>query len=398
MKRLLIATFFILPLFPTQLFACEQWVQIASFPAAARHRATAFVVGNKGYVGGGHINSLFEVIHEDFWEYDPGSNTWTQIANFPGGKRYHSVAFTIGDYGYVGCGEGENNDYFNDFYRYVPGLNIWQPIANFPGTPRRAATSFVINNKGYVGTGQSDFGYENNFYRYVPGTDSWEVVANFLGEARSSAVGFSHNGKGYVGTGHIFGDDTKDFYEYDPDLNQWTQKADVGAIYRQDATGFVLNGFGYIATGNDVEGDNDYKDVWRYDFNTDTWTQIEDFCGAPRRYMVSFVLGNVAYAGGGTDGTNLNDFYMFNPLLSVDETEAVTIKIFPNPSSDLIELNFSKDHNDIKVYSLSGKLMFSGSDISDKVVFNKKDFGAGTFIYQITQNDESVHIGKFSFI
>ena len=54
--------------------AVENWNQKASFPGSARHRANAFSIGNKGYVGGGHINSGVSVYHKDWWQYDPSSD------------------------------------------------------------------------------------------------------------------------------------------------------------------------------------------------------------------------------------------------------------------------------------------------------------------------------------
>lgn len=388
MKKLLLLFLGTILFIPIESFAENQWIQKASFGGAARHRCTGFSVGNKGYIGGGHINSGISVYHEDYWQYDPDSDTWTQIADFGGGKRYHSTAFSIGEFAYVGCGEDDNDTYHNDFYRYVPQYNIWQPIASLPGNPRRGATSFVIDEMGYVGTGQSDFGYEEDFYRYDPALNQWFAISDFLGEARSSAVGFSNNGRGYVGTGHIWGDDTKDFFEYEPLTDTWTQKSDVGPIFRQDATGFVLDGKGYIGTGNDVTGDINYKDFWEYDFQSDTWTQIGDFCGQGRRYMVSFVIGQNAYAGTGTDGTNLRDFYMFNPLLSVDTEHMIEFEIYPNPSTELITLQVD-DVVLLEIFSMTGELVYSNIVSDSKKTISKHEIGTGTFIARMSNESGS---------
>ena len=47
-------------------------------------------VDSKGYFGTGYdgANKL-----NDFWEYDPTANNWTQKADFPGTARYDAVAF-----------------------------------------------------------------------------------------------------------------------------------------------------------------------------------------------------------------------------------------------------------------------------------------------------------------
>ncbi len=379
--------------------ASDQWVQVANFGGNARHRCVAFSVGNKGYVGGGHINSGQSYYHEDFWQYDPASDTWTQIADFGGGKRYHSTAFTIGDFGYVGLGEDDQDFYHDDFYRYSPEFNIWQPIADFPGNPRRGASAFVLNNRGYVGTGQSDFGYEDDFYRYNPATNSWLMMADFLGEARSSAVSFEYNGKGYLGTGHIFGDHTKDFYEYDPSTNTWTQKSDVGPYFRQDATGFVLNGKGYIGTGNDVDATINYEDFWEYDFDTDTWTQFSDFNGEGRRYMVSFVINNRAYAGTGTDGTNMRDFWMFDPLLSTQENSHFNFTVYPNPSYDVVNFNFDSNESlRLEIYDIQGRMMLSENNALSGYEVSKSDLKSGIYIYKIFDSVGLIEQGKIELL
>jgi N-acetylneuraminic acid mutarotase len=397
MKKLRSFSLLILLCFLSEGIACEQWVQRANFGGEGRHRCTGFSIGNKGYIGGGRINSGVEVFHEDYWQYDPGSDTWTQIADYGGGKRFHAVAFSIGDFAYVGCGEDEIDLYHNDFYRYVPQLNIWQPIASLPGATRRGAASFVINNQGYVGTGQSNGGYEVDFYRYDPDLDQWFSIQDFLGEARSSAVGFSENGIGYVGTGHVWGNHTKDFYAYDPLLDSWTQKSDVGTTFRQDATGFVIDGKGYIGTGNDVDGNINYKDFWQYDFTSDTWVQIEDFCGEGRRYMVSFVIDGKAFAGTGTDGTNLRDFYMFDPLLSItDLGDYLSSNVFPNPSSDEILIDFPGLSGQLSIYNMQSQLILH-EKFSNQEVIQKSDFGEGVFSFVIATENHQVYQGKIIF-
>lgn len=388
MKKLGFKTLIVFALLTVQdAIASEQWIQRANFGGAARHRCVGFSIGNKGYIGGGHINSGSSYYHEDFWQYDPSSDSWTQIADFGGGKRYHSTAFTIGGIAYVGLGEDDADAYHNDFYRYIPEFNLWQPIASYPGNPRRGATSFVIDGWGYVGTGQSDFGYEDDFYRYNPEDDQWYVITNFLGEARSSAVGFSYNGKGYVGTGHIWGNHTKDFYEYDPFTNSWMQKADVGPTFRQDATGFVIGDYGYIGTGNDVDGNLNYEDFWQYNFETDTWLQIEDFSGQGRRYMVSFTIGDIAFAGTGTDGTNLRDFWMFNPILGEQEKSISQLNIYPNPTTDQLTLSGSSAGDEVEIYSLQGQLVYTHQITSTEEVIDLSNFSKGNYCLHILHPD-----------
>lgn len=376
------------------------WIQKAPFGGTAKHRCMGFSIGNKGYIGGGHINSGITINYKDFWEYDPATNSWTQIADFGGGYRYHGTSFTVGNYGYVGLGENENSEYKNDFWKYIPLINTWVQVANFPGEARRGACSFVLGDTAYVGTGQANSGYKTDFYKYSFSSNTWQAIAPFIGQARSSAVAFSNNGKGYVGTGHIIGNDTKDFYCYDPVTNSWIQKSDVGLTNRQDATGFVINGIGYIGTGNDVAGDFNFDDFWAYDFDTDTWNQIADFDGQGRRYMVSFVINNVAYCGTGTNGTNFRDFWAFVPFLNTEKnSEALEITAYPNPSTDFIKINWTRELTaDISVYNLAGELVFEKDFYGSSATLYKDLIGPGMFTYLIKFDENVFSNGKIIFV
>lgn len=382
------------------------WVKKANIGGEARHRSSGFSIGSKGYIGGGHINSGTTITYSDWWEYDPASDSWTQIADYGGGQRYQLATFSLNGEGYAGCGEDGAHNYTSDFWKYNPSVNTWFPIADLPGLPRRGAASFVINNVPYVGLGQSGGptagGYEVDFYQYDVDSDEWYPIADFIGTARTSAVGFAHGDKGYIGTGHMVGAATRDFYEYNSLTNSWTQLADVDTTHRQDATGFQLNGKGYILTGNDNLGELNYDDVWEYDFAADTWTQLPDFPGSARRFFVSFVIGGVAYAGSGTNGTNLNDFWMYDPTFnSVDEfDEQNVLEIYPNPAIDYVNINVPAHMSGdlmLQIYSADGKLVLQETMISNQLTLNREEIGKGIFIVKLLHSTSIIGSKKFIF-
>ncbi|MGV6860694.1 MAG: Kelch repeat-containing protein [Putridiphycobacter sp.] len=392
--------FIILSLFPALLFAESQWNQKAPFPGIARHRASAFVIGDKAYVGMGHYNSGEHVIFNDIWEYDPATNSWTQKADFGGTTRYQCSAFSIDNFGYLGLGRNTEDNYEKDFWKFDPLANMWYPIGDIPGVARRGATAFVIDKKAYVGLGQTDGGYAVDFYKFDPSNNQWEQVADFIGVQRTSAVSFVYNGKAYVGTGHTYGEALKDFYEYNPSSDYWLRKADVGDTLRQDATGFCLMGKGYIGTGNNVDGSVNYKDFWQYDFETENWKQINDFEGSARRYMVSFVINNTAYCYGGTNGTNLNDLWSFDPLLSVDQNiEISEVKVYPNPATEQINFDLSNltlENISLEIFNLNGQLIDQFSPTKNLNTYSNSDLLPGFYLYVIRSEHELIKQGKIT--
>ncbi len=62
----------------------QPWFQKASFGGVGRHRSVGIAIGNKGYIGTGHVNGTgVDISYKDWWQYDPASDSWTQKADFP---------------------------------------------------------------------------------------------------------------------------------------------------------------------------------------------------------------------------------------------------------------------------------------------------------------------------
>lgn len=383
------------------------WFQKSDFGGDARHRASSFSIGTKGYIGLGHINSGVDVDYEDFWQYDPASDAWSQIANFPLGRCFHATQFVIGNIAYVGTGRLENGSFTKQFFAYDPQTNIWSPIADYPGLARRGAVGFAINGKGYVGTGQTTSGNSVDFYEYNPLNNTWLAKASLPGSPRTSSVAFSIDGYGYVGTGQTNMGSANDFYEYNPANNLWTIKANVGTITRQEATGFSVNGLGYIGTGDDFSSGNNFDDFWEYDRILNTWTPIEDFSGTARRYLTSLVIGDRAYVGTGTNGTNFKDFWMFDKVLSVlnANMESLDVVIYPNPSTEKVRINLGELPNSVaasniqlEIFSLYGRLVKKVSFENSTMDMNTEQFENGTYIYRLSYKGEVFYSNKLMLI
>lgn len=381
----------------------QTWFQKASFGGEARHRTTTFTIGNYGYLGLGHVNSGIDVEYEDFWKYDPASDSWSQIANYPEGRCFHAVGFVIGTKAYVGTGRLENGTYSKKFFSYNPATNIWTPVADLLGAARRGAVGFTLNGKGYVGTGQTSGGLSTDFYEYNPVLDQWISRAPLPSEPRTSAVAFAINNLGYLGTGQTTVGSKNDFYQFDPISNTWTIKAPVGPTTRQEAVGFAVNGLGYIGTGDDYSSGNNYSDMWEYDPTINSWVQIEEFAGTARRYLSAFVIGSRAYAGTGTNGTNFRDFWMFDQILSVltRKMEYTVISMYPNPCSNKLIIDLENLPQDIvpekltfELYSVLGKLVSTEKIEGDKLITDVSDLENGSYIYQLKYNESTFKSGK----
>lgn len=380
------------------------WDQLADFGGTARHRTPMLAIGNKIYTGLGHYNGgAGNTLWEDWWEYDPATNAWTQKANYGGGINYHATGFTIGDYGYVGTGRvtSSGNNLTKSFYRYDPVTNTWTQMADFGGAARRGAVGFAIDGYGYIGTGEPPSGaLYNDFYKYDPSTDSWSPIASLPTAGRVSAVGFELGGYGYCGTGGFgsFGGSQKDFWRYDPNTDTWQQMADVGTIPRMEATGFSHMGKGYILCGDNMSSGINYSDMYEYDPAANVWTQREDFPGTARRYMAAATLNDITYCGLGTNGTNFKDFWRFSANAFYDEAEDIsTFDCYPNPVTN--QVNFRADLNEnysITIMNSQGKIVHKIDEVNGSITIERNGLPSGVYIYTI-KTTSGIQTGKLIF-
>jgi len=401
-RIVIVALLFMLP----SEFIAQTWNQKANIPAIGRHRSTSFSIGNKGYIGLGHINSVSNELFDDFWQYNPASNVWTQIADFGGGERYHAYGFTVGDKAYVGTGRTPGGAYETDNWEYSPATNTWTEKTSFPGVERRGAIAFVISGIGYVGSGETFVPGSNDFYSYNPVSDSWGQIQSFPGQARTSAVAFSIQDKGYFGTGELaVGVDQaiNDFWEYNPSSDAWTQKANIGDSVRKEACGFALLGLGYIGTGRNPNIGDDMDNFWQYNPSTDAWVEVEDFLGISRRYMVSFVIANKAYVGIGTNGTNFNDFWEYNPVYpeGMAPYQGVKAEVKNDPIQGL-SIGFTYlpkgvDNLELWISDYNGNILERRSVESSNIQLKlKKNSEPKTYIYRLVKDEQVVKAGKLT--
>jgi N-acetylneuraminic acid mutarotase len=97
-----------------------------------------------------------------WYEMTPGSNVAATKADFPGPKRASAKSFTINDKFYFGWG-WSSSGYKDDFWEYNPSNNTWTQKTSCPvsNVDESNINVFSIGNAGYLVKG--DLG---SFYRY----------------------------------------------------------------------------------------------------------------------------------------------------------------------------------------------------------------------------------------
>ena len=239
------------------------WQKKSEYPGKVSYDQASFVINDKIYVG------LGESLSNEFYEYDPTSDQWTKIADFPSVVQ-RPTGFSINGKGYIYA----NDDCVEDaiFAEYDPVSNSWTEKSNFPGTIDCNYISFSIGNHGYVG--------QESFWRYDPSKDEWTQVAAFPYNGR--AVTFSTDSEGYVVLSS--GSKAKEFWKYDATSNAWERLSDYPGLpvdYNVSTThvvgaGFVVGEYAYVGSKSTGlfpnKGEN--NSFWKYDFKDDAWEEI----------------------------------------------------------------------------------------------------------------------------
>lgn len=336
------------------------WTKLNDVGMGKRERATAFSIGSLGYLCGGLDTA--EVIHKDLWAYDPQTDAWTQKADLPGSARRDAISFVVNNFAFVGSGmdsiSGPTGNTLKDFWRYNPTSNSWTAIADFPGAGGEGvyfATGFAVGGKGYLCGGKTGPNlYSSQLWEYKPGNNQWIQRASFPGGVRYQMSSFVVDAKAYVGMGtdqNIF---KKDMYCYDPGANTWQTIAPFPGYERGAASTFTLEGRGFVCLGNNG---GLLSDLIEYNPQTDTWTLRAAFGGSERKSAVSFVIDNKAYVGTGKGYSGKKDsWYVYAPsnYAALEAFEAA-LQIYPNPvCTDLTINGLTSFVEDVKIYNAIG--------------------------------------------
>jgi len=304
----------------------DSWTQLANFPGGDRGYAYGVAKDDKAYMGFGSDPS-FNFLN-DWWEYDIINDSWSQLASFPGAGRNHPAMVVVGNSIFVGCGSNSSN--LNDWWEYNINTNTWTQKPDLPGNNRHHPFYFSINDYAYVGFGHGSvpgpgslasgvFIY-NDFYRYDPSNDTWLQLTNFPSQSRVAGTQFSFNGKGYILSGD--GEDHSplsegEFWEYNPTTDTWTQLPSHpgDAIWAPGC--FVIDCEVYFLLGMNTLNSSFPTNIFTY--------KLSQECGCTDSNAVNFSTqatiddGSCCYVAGCTDPYAIN----FNSQACFDDGSCV---------------------------------------------------------------------------
>ncbi|MEO5571311.1 MAG: T9SS type A sorting domain-containing protein [Bacteroidia bacterium] len=380
------------------------WTQKSNFGGGTRYAAAGFSINGKGYMGLGitHVGWNY-TYYNDFWEYNPATNVWTQKANFPGQARNSSSGFAINQKGYIVLGWAPAQ--LNDLWEFDPVNNSWAQKTNFGGPARYDAAAFVVGNYAYVGCGYNP--YQKDFWQYDPSNDSWTQIADIGGNPRSAAKGFSAGGFGYVvAGGEQFVLYTSDLWRYNPASNLWAQMTGMPGGPRVGPAAFSIGNLGFTGLGcTDIVV---YNDFYSYDPIADAWSPVPNYPGLGRIHCVTYTIGNCAYVCAGSDsiypgGTDRGDLWCLCDVTGVSENNSLNnnISVSANAAHNTLTIKFNKPNEGkayIQIFSVNGKLINSEtSKAANEIEISTVNFSKGNYLIEIFNDRKNkIYSGKIS--
>lgn len=355
-------------LFSLNILVAQTWEPRASLPGGAsdaRHHPITFSVDGIGYLLAGDVNG---VAANDFMKYDPTTDTWESLPDFPGAARSYSYATSRGTKAYVGFG-GSDGLVFRDFWEYDTETEEWTQLADCDCAPRYHPAFIQLDDKIYVGLGNNSSNL-NDWWEYDIPTDTWTEKDDLPGPPRHHPFYFGIDGIAYAGFGHgnnvggsvnVF----NDFYKFDPSTDEWTQLNDFPGEGRVAGTQFDYNGKGYVLSG---DGDNHSHmaegEFWEYEPQSDSWNQLTSHPGSSRWAPGNFVIDNYVYFMCGLSSIQLESDMMrfeLEPMFTTtNELDASSISVFPNPAKDFTTIDDDiTQFSDIRLVNSYGQVVRS---------------------------------------
>lgn len=294
----------------------------AAMPSGGLSSAVSFVIKDKAYIALGRNNGL----QNKCYQYNPETDSWSEVSPFPGTARVNASAATIGNVAFVGLGYNSNVGVYNengilrDFWKYNPALDQWTRLADFPASSTNKCICFTFDDKIFVGFGFSGYKFEHDMWTYDPKADQWAELPKNRVPARSGAAACINSEFLFMGTGY----DThtlKDWWRYNPRNNKWVEMRSIPGTGRITAVAFSVNERIFVSTGRlfkgDLTGGHLKDDVLEYDIRQNTWYCRGEVPGGGRENAISFVVDGKVYIGLGEneDGV-LNDLWLMNDFNS----------------------------------------------------------------------------------
>ena len=292
--------FILTPLFSTSANA-QTWEMLGEPPFHTDHTYGFGFEGRAFVIQGNNGNPL--------WDYNPATDTWTEIGDFPGPSRGFAVGDEWDGLYYYGFGT-LNGVALNDLWVFNPVDTTFTELPSFPGTPRYHPAFIAHNDKIMMGTGSSGNGNLEDWWEYDMITQVWTQKQNIPGGARHHPFFFSSGDQVYLGGGH-----RDSWFQYDLNTEVLTP-IDNTPLGRVAGSQFEYDGKGFLLAGDDATHSHvpESETFMFYDPQVEEWGYLPPLPEGSRWANSSFIIDDILYYFDGLDydDNSLNTMWKFD--------------------------------------------------------------------------------------
>ena len=358
----------------------HDWIQKSIMPQV-RWGHSSCELDEKIYILGGMKSFTLsgEIPVKTVWMYDPVLDTCIAKAGmdtmrtlFPS-CAYDGKIYVIGGARRLFSG----TTLLRSIDVYNPEQDSWTHLTDMP-VARFTHEASIIDDKLYI-IGGADAAWQPigrvDIYDLVTG--SWMTGAD-MPTPRGELCAEILNDKIYTIGGHrgkLTNERGEKIVEvYNPTTDTWTSAADM-VINLKMMTSCTLNGRIYVFGGAQGYCTPALSGIQAYNPEANSWVKIGDM---PKKlaWHTSTVVNDKIYIGGGLDG-NCNTYEILSTLYEFVPNPEVTslneknikekISLFPNPTSDFINITGFSQPINIKIYNLIGQLSKSVYQVNNTI-------------------------------
>jgi hypothetical protein len=177
------------------------WTILDTIPIPPKYSQVSFELNGEWYIGLG-LNffgfGYLETPSKEFWKYNPATNVWTRLPDFPGGYQDKPTVFTANGKAYLFVGyiskaamdpRGTNQtEFMKELWEYNPALNSWRKVdlpdedllltgERYSIVAQNGKAYFFTAQKRTVGAAYYYFAIRNTFLEYDISSNSFKKIA-----------------------------------------------------------------------------------------------------------------------------------------------------------------------------------------------------------------------------
>jgi N-acetylneuraminic acid mutarotase len=357
----------LIALISINLCVAQTWEQTISFPGTPRDDGTHFKIGNKHFVGTGREVGFG--CTRDFYAFDESTLNWSNVTSLPSGKeRQYASAVSWNGKGYLFGGVDGSGNYLNDFWCYDPLSNSWTSLNPLPASGRGGMVEFVIQDTLYIIGGRNANGILNEVWCYSFNDQSWSQKNALPSYGIWRGIAFTYQEMGYIGLGkNNLNNQTgfnADFLSYQSTTDTWSvvpnlnlgEKTYVG--YAQNDSLLFL--FGGVTPSNQLLTSTERLHL--SDFTLDI---LPDFTGVARKGGCAFLVqDDLYYTTGVSTDTRFNETWRIANITDLAELSGIELNIYPNPTSTDLSIVCNEPIESILITDMLGRKV-SGMVVND---------------------------------